>query len=187
MPALAWVIVIVAIVAVVALVVRSAMRKRRTQRLQQRFGPEYDRTMETTGGRRQAEAELEARRKRRQQLDIQPLAPASRQRYTEQWTRTQNQFVDSPPEAVREADVLVIQVMRERGYPVDNFEQRSSDVSVDHPDVVQNYRAAHGISLANDQGQAGTEDLRQAMVHYRALFQDLLSAGDDTGQMREAR
>jgi ABC-type nickel/cobalt efflux system permease component RcnA len=185
MPAWAWVIVIVAIVA--ALVVWSAMRKRRTQRLQQSFGPEYDRTMQTTGGRRQAEAELEARRKRREQLDVRPLDPASRQRYSEQWAGTQSRFVDSPAEAVREADVLVIQVMRERGYPVDNFEQRSSDVSVDHPHVVENYRSAHAVSLANDQGQAGTEDLRQAMVHYRALFQDLLSTGENTGQMREAR
>jgi hypothetical protein len=143
--------------------------------------------MQTTGGRRQAEAELEARRKRREQLDVRPLDPASRQRYSEQWAGTQSRFVDSPAEAVREADVLVIQVMRERGYPVDNFEQRSSDVSVDHPHVVENYRSAHAVSLANDQGQAGTEDLRQAMVHYRALFQDLLSTGEDTGQMREAR
>ncbi len=187
MAAWVWVIVIVAIVAIVALVVWSAMRKRRTRSLQQSFGPEYERTMQTTGGRRQAEAELDARRKRRQQLDIRPLAPASRQRYSEQWSATQSRFVDSPADAVREADVLVIQVMRERGYPVDGFEQRSSDVSVDHPDVVENYRSAHAISLANDQGQAGTEDLRQAMVHYRALFQDLLSTGDDTGQMGEAR
>jgi FtsZ-interacting cell division protein ZipA len=187
MPVWAWIIVIVAIVAIVALVVWSAMRKRRTKGLQQRFGPEYERTVDSAGGRRQAEAELDARRKRREQLDIRPLDPAARQRYSEQWSGTQSRFVDAPADAVREADVLVMQVMRDRGYPVDNFEQRSSDVSVDHPHVVENYRAAHAISLANDQGQAGTEDLRQAMVHYRALFQVLLAGDNTTDEMREAR
>jgi hypothetical protein len=187
MPAWAWIIIAVAVVVALGLLLWAGMRGRRSRQLQDRFGPEYDRTVESEGGRRQAEVELDARRKRREQLDIRPLDPGSRQRYEEEWAGTQARFVDSPAEAVREADVLVIQVMRERGYPVDNFEQRSSDVSVDHPNVVENYRAAHEISLANDQGQAGTEDLRQAMVHYRALFQDLMTAGEQDPRMREAR
>jgi len=186
MPVWAWIIVVVGIVALVALVAWSAGRSRRTERLRNSFGPEYDRTVQTTPGQREAEAELEARRMRRERLDIRPLDPASQRRYEQSWTDTQGRFVDAPGEAVREADALVIEVMRDRGYPVENFEQRSSDVSVDHPHVVENYRAAHAISLANDQGQASTEDLRQAMVHYRALFEDLLSGEDET-RMREAR
>jgi hypothetical protein len=185
MPAWAWILIVVAIVVVIALIAWSAGRSVRSERLRSRFGPEYDRTVEASTGKREAEAELDARRKRREQLDIRPLDPAARQRYAQTWTATQSRFVDTPPEAVREADVLVTQVMRDRGYPTENFEQRSIDVSVDHPVVVENYRAAHAISLANDQGLASTEDLRQAMVHYRALFQDLL--GDDATGMREAR
>jgi len=184
MPAWAWILIIVAIVIVVALIAWSAGRGARSKRLRGSFGPEYDRTVQASG-KREAEADLEARRKRREQLDIRPLDPATRQRYAQAWTQTQSRFVDEPPQAVREADVLVTQVMRDRGYPTENFDQRSADVSVDHPVVVQSYRAAHNISLANDQGQATTEDLRQAMVHYRALFQDLL--GDDNTGMREAR
>src|SRR5206468_4165261 len=134
----------------------------------------YDRAVTESGTRRHGESELEARRKRRADLNIRSLSPQSRQRYTDSWQRTQAKFVDSPNAAVREADSLVLSVMRERGYPMDDFEQRSADISVDHPEVVENYRAAHGISMANDQGQASTEDLRQAMVHYRALFVELL-------------
>lgn len=185
MPVWAWILIVVAIVTVVALIAWSAGRSVRSERLRDRFGPEYDRTVQSSTGKREAEAELEARRKRREQLDIRPLDPAARQRYARAWTAAQSRFVDTPPEAVREADVLVTQVMRDRGYPTENFDQRSTDVSVDHPHVVENYRAAHAISLANDQGLATTEDLRQAMVHYRALFQDLL--GDDGTGMREAR
>jgi hypothetical protein len=184
MPAWAWILIVIAIVVVVALIAWSAGRSVRSDRLRSRFGPEYDRTVQASG-KREAEAELEARRKRRDQFDIRPLDPAARQRYAQAWTQAQSRFVDTPPEAVRQADALVVQVMRDRGYPTENFDQRSTDVSVDHPLVVENYRAAHAISLANDQGLASTEDLRQAMVHYRALFQDLLS--DDATGMREAR
>jgi hypothetical protein len=185
MPVWAWIIIAVAVLALIGLAAWAAARSSRTERLRDRFGPEYDRTVQASPGRREAEAELEERRRRRQQLDIRPLDPATRQRYAGLWTEAQRRFVDHPGEAVREADTLVVHVMRDRGYPTEGFEQTSSDVSVDHPVVVENYRAAHAISLANDRGLASTEDLRQAMVHYRALFQDLLA--DEHDRMREAR
>jgi hypothetical protein len=152
--------------------------RRRSERLQQRFGPEYDRMVETTGDRRRVEAELAAREKRREALDIRPIDPETRDEFARRWRDTQARFVDEPGSAVQDADRLVAEVMRTRGYPVEDFSQREADVSVDHPGVVDNYRAAHGITLAYQQGQASTEDLRQAMVHYRALFEELLDAGD---------
>jgi hypothetical protein len=158
--------------------------RRRSERLQERFGPEYDRMVETTGDRRRVEAELAVREKRRQALDIRPIDPETRDEFARQWRDTQARFVDEPGTAVQDADHLVAEVMRTRGYPVEDFSQREADVSVDHPSVVDNYRAAHGITLAYQQGQASTEDLRQAMVHYRALFEDLLDAGTDGGPVR---
>src|SRR3954469_16323029 len=181
------VIVIVAIV-LIALVVAALVvsRQRRSQQLQEGFGPEYDRTVEERGGdRREAEAELRERRQRRDQFEIRELEPAARDRYAERGRGAQRRFVDEPGPAVGEADALVMEVMRDRGYPVaDEFEQRAADVSVDHPQVVEHYRAAHGISTRATAGEASTEDLRQAMVHFRALFVDLLGtdetpAGDD--------
>jgi hypothetical protein len=148
--------------------------RRRRAGLQSTFGPEYDRTVADAPSRREAESDLAARRDRRDELDIRPLDEPTQQRYSEKWRRTQERFVDDPPGAVGEADDLIMQVMRDRGYPVEDFEQRASDVSVDHPEVVSNYRAAHGISVANERGKASTEDLRTAMVHYRALFTELL-------------
>jgi hypothetical protein len=156
--------------------------RRRSERLQRRFGPEYDRTVETSGSRRSAESELVAREKRRGRLDIRPLEPEKRDDFARQWRDTQTRFVDEPGPAVEEADRLVAEVMRARGYPVEDFEQREADVSVDHATVVDNYRAAHGISLANRHGEANTEDLRQAMVHYRSLFEELLDARSEGGQ-----
>jgi hypothetical protein len=156
--------------------------RRRSERLQRRFGPEYDRTVETSGSRRSAESELVAREKRRGRLDIRPLEPEKRDDFVRQWRDTQTRFVDEPGPAVEEADRLVAEVMRARGYPVEDFEQREADVSVDHATVVDNYRAAHGISLANRHGEANTEDLRQAMVHYRSLFEELLDARSEGGQ-----
>jgi hypothetical protein len=186
MPTWVWILIALAIVAVVALVAWSVIRNRRTDRLRTQFGPEYDRTVDQRGARTEAESELEARRKRREVLDIRPLDPAVRQRYVSSWQATQAHFVDDPNDAVGQADRLVLEVMRERGYPVEDFEQRAADVSVDHPYVVDNYRKAHQISLANDRGDAGTEDLRQAMVHYRSLFEELLETGG-TDRMGEAR
>lgn len=169
-----WIVIVVAVLIVIALVVWAFMRQRRTERLRERFGPEYDRTMVETGRRRHAESELQERERRREQLEVRPLTPAARDRYLESWRVTQGRFVDAPGEAVSQADLLVTEVMRERGYPIDDFERRSADISVDHPHLVNDYRAAHAISLANDNGRASTEDLRQAMVHYRSLFEELL-------------
>ena len=173
MDAWVWVVIVVAVV-VIGLAAYMMASRRRTGALRERFGPEYDKTVDESGGRRAAESELKDRVERREELDIRPLAPAAADRYAGEWRDVQARFVDSPGTAVGEADRLVIAVLRERGYPVDDFEQRAADISVDHADVVENYRAAHGISLANDQGRASTEDLRQAMVHYRTLFERLL-------------
>ncbi|MFN2489967.1 MAG: hypothetical protein ABR529_09565 [Actinomycetota bacterium] len=170
----AWVWFVILAVVVVAIVLYLGARKKRSEALQDRFGPEYDRTVKEAGARRGGESELAARTKRRDELDIKPLSDEARERYSSAWRETQERFVDAPTDAVTEADRLVQEVMQERGYPVDNFDQRSSDVSVDHPNVVEDYRAAHGISLANQHGEASTEDLRQAMVHYRQLFDELL-------------
>jgi len=173
MPVWAWILIAVGVVVLVGLLVWGVSRQRQSKRLRSTFGPEYERSV-SVSGRREGESELAAREKRREQLDIRALDPAARQRYAEAWRDTQARFVDSPEQATREADHLVIEVMRERGYPMEDFDQRAADVSVDHPMVVENYRAAHTTSLANEQGEASTEDLRQAMVHYRALFVELL-------------
>ncbi|HZT92777.1 MAG TPA: hypothetical protein VFA05_12120 [Gaiellaceae bacterium] len=184
-----WIVIAVAIVAVVAIVVWRALAARRTRMLQERFGPEYERASQTAGSRREAEAELEARQQRREQLDIRPLSPQARQRYATQWEAVQAQFVDTPAAAVATADGLVNQVMAERGYPMDEFEQRAADVSVDHPQVVDNYRSAHAIfERSRGQGGVDTEELRRAMQHYRALFDELLGDPDaDRPLAREER
>jgi hypothetical protein len=174
MPVWAWIVIAVAVVLVVAAVAWAMYRRRRSRMLRGRFGPEYDRAVAERGGRWKAESELAARQRRRQELDIRPLEPAARERYMVEWRGTKARFVDDPGGAVAEADRLITQVMRDRGYPMEDFEQRSADISVDHANVVDDYRAAHAISMANDHGQASTEDLRQAMVHYRRLFEDLL-------------
>jgi FtsZ-interacting cell division protein ZipA len=182
------VIVIVAIV-LIALVVGALVlaRQRRSQQLQEGFGPEYERTVSERGDRKQAEAELLERRKRHDRFEIRELDPAARDRYADRWRSAQRRFVDEPAPAVGEADALVMEVMRERGYPVaDEFEQRAADVSVDHPQVVEHYRAAHDISGRATTGEASTEDLRQAMVHFRALFVELLGDDADSGD-RPAR
>jgi cytoskeletal protein RodZ len=170
--------ILVAVVIVVLLAVLLAQR-RRTQRLQQQFGPEYQRTVARAGDQRTAESDLAAREQRRRELDIVALEPAARARYLEAWRATQGRFVDDPAAATREADVLVARVMRDRGYPVDDFDQQAADVSVDHPQVAENYRAAHAVFQANEQGLASTDDLRQAFVHYRSLFAQLLDVEDD--------
>jgi hypothetical protein len=182
---------------VIALIVAALiiMRQRRSQQLQEGFGPEYERTVEERGGdRREAEAELRERRERREKFEIRDLDDDARDRYVERWRAAQRRFVDEPAPAVGEADALVMEVMRERGYPVaDEFEQRAADVSVDHPQVVEHYRAAHGISGRATAGDATTEDLRQAMVHFRALFAELLgyegvdSPGAGTGERADDR
>lgn len=173
-----WVWILIAIAAAVLLVfVFLAVAKRRlTTKLREGFGPEYDRALAEAPSRREAEAELLERERRHDELELQPLARETRSRYRREWEAAQARFVDEPERAVGEADALIQQVMRERGYPVDDFEQRAADLSVDHGDVVMNYRAAHVISRRSVHGVAATEDLRQAMVHYRSLFDSLLEA-----------
>jgi hypothetical protein len=153
---------------------------RRRRRLRQRFGPEYDRMVEEKGSRTKAEAELASRQRRVADLDIQPLDPAARTRYAENWAAVQEQFVDAPQEAVMAAQRLVKTVMKERGYPTEGDDQVLADLSVDHANVLDHYRAAYGISQRAADNQASTEDLRQAMIHYRALFQDLLGQTSST-------
>ena len=174
MPSWGWVLIAIGVLVVLALVAWSAYTGRRRKGLQERFGPEYDRTVADAPSRREAESDLSERAKRREELQVRPLDTSSRDRYASRWQNTQAQFVDDPEGAVGEADRLIQEVMRERGYPVEDFEQRAADLSVDHPEVISNYRAAHGISIANERGKASTEDLRTAMVHYRALFEELL-------------
>ena len=174
MPVWAWILIAVGVVAVIALVAWSVLTKRRSARLRRQFGPEYDRVLTERGDRRRGESDLAARRKRRAQLEIRPLEAQVRRRYMERWREVQVRFVDAPGQAVTDADGLVSEVMQERGYPIKEFEDRASIVSVDHPMVVHEYRAGHAISLANDNGRASTEDLREAMLHYRALFDALL-------------
>jgi FtsZ-interacting cell division protein ZipA len=175
-----WVWIVIAVVAAIVLlgVLWSATRARRTRSLREGFGSEYDRTVERAGDKGEAESELLHRQKRREELDIRPLSPQARDRYVQQWQTTQGRFVDDPSGAVAEADALVQQVMKERGYPTDDFEQRAADISVDHPDLVERYRTAHGVAQAGERGEASTEDLRQSVRHYRTLFEELLEVRD---------
>jgi hypothetical protein len=189
MDAWVWILIVLALLAVVAVVGWIAIGKRRTAQLQEGFGPEYERTVRERGDRGKAEADLRERRERREELEIRPLSPAASERYSEEWRAVQARFVDEPVDAVGQADRLVTEVMRERGYPMDDFERQADVVSVDHPQVVQDYREGHAIYEAYDHGDASTEDLRQAMVHYRALFEDLLETHEraDGEQAREVR
>jgi type VI protein secretion system component VasK len=175
-----WVWILIAVVAavVVLTVVWRALRTRRTQTLKDTFGREYDRTVEQAGGQRDAERELRERQKRHDELELKPLSPEARTRYANQWQDTQIRFVDDPKGAVAEADTLVQEVMNDRGYPVDDFDQRAADISVEHPDLVERYRTAHGIAKASERNEASTEDLRHAVRHYRALFTELLEVDD---------
>jgi hypothetical protein len=176
-----WVWIVIAAVAVIVVlaVIWSAARAKRRRALQDTFGREYDRTVDQTGDRRAAEKELLERQKRHDELDIRPLSPESRDRYVRRWQSTQTRFVDDPKGAVAEADTLVQEVMQERGYPTKDFERRVADISVDHPDLVEKYRTAHGIAQATERGEASTEDMRHSVRHYRALFAELLETDDD--------
>jgi FtsZ-interacting cell division protein ZipA len=175
------VIVVVLVIAAIILALVMTTRRRRTSGLKGQFGPEYKHAVDEYGSPHKAEAELQARQKRVGAFDLHPLAPEARDRFAEQWKQTQAEFVDAPDQAVADADRLVKQVMEQRGYPVGDFEQRAADISVDHPNVVTNYRTAHEIALKQEKGTATTEDLRQAMVHYKALSDDLLQT--DTTEM----
>ena len=173
-----WIVIGVIVAIVVLGVVFSALRTRRSRSLQDQFGREYDRTVDKAGGRREAERELAERQKRHDELELRPLSQDARDRYLQQWQVTQGRFVDDPTGAVSEADDLVQRVMRDRGYPVDDFEQRAADISVEHPELVEKYRTANGIARASERGEASTEDLRHSVRHYRALFVELLEVDD---------
>ncbi len=176
MEPLSWIILIVLALALVAALVWVFYRTK-GQRLREHYGPEYDRTVQRAGSRERGEAELIEREARVSQFDIRPLAPDAHQRFAKSWRSVQERFVDEPAGAVVEADRLIKEVMRARGYPVGDFEQQAADLSVDHPVVVENYRAARDITRRSERDQATTEELRQATVHYRALFDELLEAG----------
>jgi hypothetical protein len=180
-----WVLLALAVAAAIALILWRALARRRTGKLQKLFGPEYERTMQVAESKRQGEAELQAREERRESLEIRPLSPAARGRYVEQWQAVQAQFVDEPGSAVKRADDLIQSAMAERGYPVEDFEQRAADLSVDHPRVVDNYREGHRLAQTDADGADATEALRQAMRHYRALFSDLVEPDADQPEADE--
>jgi hypothetical protein len=168
---------VLVIVAIAAIAVW-ATRQRDSRRLRERFGPEYERTVQSARDRIEAEKELRARQERVDALDIRPLERAQHDKYAQRWREVQAMFVDDPGNAVDQADALIGEVMRGRGYPVGDFDQRAADISVNHPQVVDHYRTAHSIAVKRASGEGATEQLRQAFVHYRALFADLLETGD---------
>ena len=149
-------------------------RRKRSEWLHDHFGTEYDRTVETLGTEKKAQTELEERQKHVESLDIKLLSVEEREHYLAEWTAVQSKFVDEPGQAIIDADRLIVEVMQTRAYPVSDFEQRAADVSVSYPALVSNYRAARVIALKNEQHQADTEELRQAMIYYRSLFEELL-------------
>ena len=167
-------VVVIALVAVVA-ILRHQQQAKRRRLLRDRFGPEYDRLVAVTGSAARAERELAERERRAATFHIQPLPAQDRARFTALWQQVQAEFVDNPKESLAHADEVLGEVMSARGYPGRDFEQRAADLSIDHPVVVQHYHAAHGIALRHKDGKATTEDLRQAMIHYRALFDELVA------------
>lgn len=175
------------VVALLAVVGWLLYERRRSEQLRSEFGSEYKRTVETTGDKRAAEAELRERQERVEALDIRPLPANERDSYAQQWREVQARFVDEPGTAITDADALIGKVMEARGYPVSDFEQRVADVSVGHANVVEHYRAAHEIASRRDDLSTDTEALRQAMVHYRALFEDLLESTNGTDKPRPRR
>jgi hypothetical protein len=182
---IAIVIAIAVAVVIAGIAIWVSVRKHRTTKLRTQFGgAEYTRAVKEGGGRRQAEAVLNERAERVEGLHIRPLAPADRTRFVGAWSRVQARFVDGPGGAVTDADQLLGDVMSTRGYPVSDFEQRAADISVDHPLVLENYRAAHQSALLQTKGQASTEDLRQAMIHYRTLFEELVREPESAAAAR---
>lgn len=170
----ALIITLAVALAILVVAAIALLRTRRTEHLRERFGPEYDHAVAAHGSPRKAEARLEEREKRVEKLNIRPVPAELRDRIVSSWRNVQARFVDEPGAAVVEADGLVRLVMRSRGYPMATYEQREADISVDHPHVVANYRAAHEIALKRERGEASTEDLRRAFIHYRDLFDELL-------------
>ena len=171
-----WIVIAVLVVIVIGIAAWSVSRRRTSARLKEQFGPEYDRTVGELGAQRAAEADLLAREKKHKKLDITSLTPEARREHAAIWQRVQAEFIDDPQDAVGRAERLVTRVMRERGYPIDDFDQRAAEISVDHPDIVENYRSAHAIYQSQHNGDISTEEARQAFVHYRALFDRLLGS-----------
>ena len=168
------IIVVVAVVIIGVILGLVFSRRNRSERLHKQFGPEYDRTVQTMGDKKKAQTELNERQKHVDALDIRPLSVSERDRYLAEWSAVQSKFVDEPGQAIVDADRLIMEVMQIRGYPVSDFEQRAADISVKYPALVSNYRGAREIALKNKQQQANTEELRQAMIYYRSLFDELL-------------
>ena len=173
-----WVVLAVVVVLAVIALAWTYMQRQRRVRLRERFGPEYDRTLREAGTPEKAEAILDARARRVEKLKIRPLSREQSESFSREWRRVQGLFVDDPDGAVAAADRLVTEVMSARGYPTEDFETRAADLSVDHPRVVENYRIARALALRRERRDAGTEELRQAVVNYRALFNDLLDLHD---------
>lgn len=188
MPLWEWAVIAAAVVIVALIVAATLLRgRRKSARLKQHYGQEYERLVSQTGDQKAAEKELTARERKRDKLDIVALTPSALSEFTTRWQQVQTGFVDNPATAVGVADRLVTEVMRARGYPVDNFDQRAADISVDHPQIVENYRSAHGIHLAQQRGGVNTEQQREAFVHYRALFEKLLETPTEDNASQEAR
>ena len=174
-----WIILVcVVVLALIAFAAWFFYKKMQSHRLQQRFGPEYGRTVDELGTQTKAESELKAREKRVERLNIVPLAPSEAARFSQAWKVLQGRFVDNPKGVVVQADKLVRELMQKRGYPMGDFERRAADISVDHPAVVDHYRAAQAIAVRDERGEADTEELRKAVVHYRTLFDELLEVGE---------
>lgn len=170
-----FIIAVVLIVVIMGLILGPIFaRRKRSERLQDQFGSEYDHTVQTLGNEKKAQTELDERRKHVEALNIRPLSGKERERYLADWAAVQSKFVDEPGQAIVNADRLIMEVMQVRAYPLSDFEQRAADVSVSYPALVSNYRAAREIALKNEQHQATTEELRQAMIYYRSLFKELL-------------
>lgn len=181
-----WLIIAaIVIAALIILVAWLSYKRNQSRKLQKRFGPEYGKSVHDLGSRTKAEAELKAREQRVEQLNLVPLDPSDVERFRETWEELQGHFVDSPKNTVSQADELVMELMSKRGYPMTDFERRAADISVNHPNVVTHYRAAQAIAVRNELGQADTEELREALVHYRALFNELLEVNGERHEVIE--
>jgi uncharacterized protein YneF (UPF0154 family) len=186
MSTLTIIIIVVLVVVIIGVILGLVFaRRNRSDRLQEHFGPEYDRTVQTMGGEKKAQTELNERQKHVEALDIRPLSVSERERYLAEWAAVQSKFVDEPGQAIVDADRLIMEVMQIRGYPVSDFDQRAADISVKYPALVTNYRGAREIANKNKLQQANTEELRQAMIYYRSLFEELLKTESVVGEEKK--
>jgi uncharacterized protein YneF (UPF0154 family) len=180
------IIIVVLVVVIIGIILGLVFaRRKRSEQLHEKFGPEYDRTVQSMGDEKKAQTELNERQKHVEALDIRPLSVSERERYLADWTAVQSKFVDEPGQAIVDADRLIMEVMQLRGYPISDFEQRAADISVKYPALVSNYRGAREIADKNKQQQANTEELRQAMIYYRSLFEELLKTESAIGEEKK--